>query len=126
QIPIPGGKPRWTELETVVRYELIESQIISETDTDYAFLPHVFFDGNSVVLTQDNSNTTYLMTRPYIYNAKGAQDLKNFSGQCWANYLENLIQHKFIVMKEAIPQEEDYLKALTNIQQSNTVVVNAY
>jgi hypothetical protein len=126
QFPIVVGKPRWTELETVCRYTLIESQIIEREETDYTYLPHVFFDGNSVVLTQDNSNTTYLMTRPYIYNAKGAQDLKNFAGQSWANYLENLIQHKFIVKKEAIPQEEDYLKALTNIQQASTVVVNAY
>jgi hypothetical protein len=126
QFPIVVGKPRWTELETVCRYTLIESQIIEREETDYTYLPHVFFDGNSVILTQDNSNTTYLMTRPYIYNAKGAQDLKNFAGQSWANYLENLIQHKFIVKKEAIPQEEDYLKALTNIQQASTVVVNAY
>jgi hypothetical protein len=126
QFPSVLGKARWTELEKVVRYTLIESQIIEEVQTDYSYLPYVFFDGNSVVLTQDNSNTTYLMTRPYIYNAKGAQDLKNFAGQSWANYLENLIQHKFIIMKEALPQEEDYLKALTNIQQASTIVVNAY
>lgn len=126
QFPEVIGKSRWTELERIVHYTLIDSQIINKEETDYSYLPHVFFDGNSVVLTQDSANTTFLMTRPYIYNARGAQDLKNFAGQSWANYLENLLQHKFIVMKEAIPQEEDYLRALTNIQQASTVVVNAY
>ena len=126
QIPEPVGKPRITELEMVCCYRIIESQIIDYYETDYKYLPHVFFDGNSINLTQDTSNTTYQMTRPYIYHAKGTQDLKNFSGQAWANYLENLIQHKFILKKEAIPQEEDYLKALTNIQQASNIVVNAY
>ncbi len=126
QIPEPVGKPRITELETVCCYRFIESQVIAYYETDYKYLPHVFFDGNSINLTQDTSNTTYQMTRPYIYHAKGTQDLKNFSGQAWANYLENLIQHKFILKKEAIPQEEDYLKALTNIQQASNIVVNAY
>ncbi len=125
QIPIIITS-RWTELETICRYVFLECDILEYEETDYSFLPHVFFDGNSVILTQDNSNTTYQMTRPYVYNAKGSQDLKNFAGQSLANYLENLVQHKFIVMKEALPQEEDYLKALRNIQQANTVVVNAY
>ena len=125
QLPIIV-KSRMTDLTTICNYKFIESQILEYEDTDFSYLPHVFFDGNSIILTQDTSNTTYQMTRPYIYHAKGTQDLKNFSGQAWANYLENLIQHKFIVKKEAIPQEEDYLKALTNIQQASTVVVNAY
>lgn len=126
QLPIPVGKPRMTELETIVRYRLVENQVLEYVETDYTYLPHVFFDGNSIILTQTTANTTYQMTRPYIYHAKGVQDLKNFSGQCLANYLENMVQHKFIIKKEAIPQEEDYLTALNNIQQANTIVVNAY
>lgn len=126
QIPIVVGKPRWTILETVCRTRLIKNQILSYEETDYRYLPYVFFDGNSIVLSLDNTNVTYQMTRPYIYNAKGAQDLKNVAGQALAHYLETMVQHKFIVMKEAIPQEEDYLRALTNTQVANTIVVNAY
>lgn len=126
QLPIVVGSPRKTELETICRYRLIETEILEYVETDYCYLPHVFVDGNSIILTQGTSNNTHQMTRPYIYHAKGVQDLKNFSGQCLANYLENLIQHKFIIMKEAIPQEEDYLTALNNIQQANTIVVNAF
>lgn len=126
QAPIIVGKPRWTEIETIIRYKVIENQILETETTDYAYLPHIFVDGNSIILRQGTSNTTYQMTLPYIYHAKGQQDLVNFGGQCLANYLENMVQHKFIVMKEAIPQEEDYLQALADIQHQNTIVVNAY
>ena len=126
QPPIIVGKPRWTEIETIVRHKIIENQILETEVTDYAYLPHIFVDGNSIVLRQGTSNTTYQMTLPYIYHAKGQQDLVNFGGQCLANYLENMVQHKFIVMKEALPQEEDYLQALADIQHQNTIVVNAF
>ncbi len=125
QMPIVVSK-RWTMLQTIVCHTFMDSEVIKTEDTDYAYLPHVFFDGNSEILSLDNSNTTYQMTRPYVYNAKGVQDLKNYAGQSLANYLENMVQHKFIVMKEALPQEEDYHKALKYIQQASTIVVNAY
>lgn len=126
QLPVIVGKPRMTELETICRYKFIENEILEYEETDYTYLPHVFFDGNSIVLTQGTQNTTYQMTRPYVYHAKGVQDMMNFAGQTMCNSFENLIQHKFIVMKEAIPQEQDYLEALNDIQRANTIVVNAY
>ena len=126
QIPVIVGKPRITELETICCYKFIEDQVLEYKETDYSYLPHVFFDGNSILLTQGTSNNTYQMTRPYVYHAKGIQDMMNFGGQTICNSMENLIQHKFIVMKEAIPQEQDYLEALNDIQRANTIVVNAY
>ena len=128
QIPVIVGKPRWTNLETICMYRVIENQIIEYKETDYSYLPHVFIDGHSINLTMgsNQANTTYQMTRPYVYHAKGIQDMTNFAGQTVCNSMENLIQHKFIVMKEAIPQEQDYLEALNDIQRANTIVVNAY
>ncbi len=126
QIPVVVGKPRTTELETICRYKFVENEVLEYEETDYTYLPHVFVDGNSIILTHDTSNCTYQMTRPYVYHAKGIQDMMNFSGQTICNSMENLIQHKFIVMKEAIPQEQDYLEALNDIQRANTIVVNAY
>lgn len=126
QMPIPVGKPRWTELQTICRYKIVENEVLEYEETDYTYLPHIFVDGNSIILRQGQSNCTYQMTRPYVFHGKGVQNLKNFAGQALANYLENLVQHKFIVMKESLPQEEDYLQALTDIQHSNTIVVNAY
>lgn len=126
QIPVVVGKPRQTILETVCRYKFVENEVLEYEETDYTYLPHVFIDGNSINLTQGTANTTYQMTRPYVYHAKGVQDMMNFAGQTICNSMENLIQHKFIVMKEAIPQEQDYLEALNDIQRANTIVVNAY
>lgn len=126
QIPVIVGQPRMTELETICRYKIIEDQVLEYNETDYCYLPHIFFDGNSILLTQGTNNNTYQMTRPYVYHAKGVQDMTNYAGQTVCNSMENLIQHKFIVMKEAIPQEQDYLEALNDIQRANTVVVNAY
>lgn len=126
QIPVIVGEPRMTELETICCYTFIESQILRYQETDYTYLPHVFFDGNSEILAQGAGNNTYQMTRPYIYQAKGVQDMVNFGGQTLCNSMENLVQHKFIVMKEAIPQEKDYLEALSDMQRANTIVVNAY
>lgn len=126
QIPAIVGEPRITELETICRYKLIEDQILEYNETDYSYLPHVFVDGNSILLTQGTANTTYQMTRPYVYHAKGIQDMTNYAGQTVCNSMENLIQHKFIVMKEAIPQEQDYIEALNDIQRASTIVVNAY
>jgi hypothetical protein len=126
QIPVVVGSPRTTEIETICRYKLIEDQILEYNETDYSYLPHVFVDGNSILLTQGTSNTTYQMTRPYVYHAKGIQDMTNYAGQTVCNSMENLIQHKFIVMKEAIPQEQDYIEALNDIQRASTIVVNAF
>ncbi|MGE4118956.1 MAG: portal protein [Candidatus Nitrosocosmicus sp.] len=126
QPPVVVGKPRMTILETICRYRFIANQVLEYYETDYSYLPHVFFDGNSIDLVEGTDNTTYQMTRPYVYHAKGIQDLKNYAGIALANFLENMIQHKFIVKKEAIPQEMDYLEALNDIQRANTVVVNAY
>lgn len=127
QIPVIVGQPRMTELETICHYKLIGCKILEYTETDYTYLPHVFFDGNSIQLTRGPSSTqAYQMTRPYVYHAKGIQELKNFAGQTLANHLQTLVQHKWIVKKEAIPQEKDYIAALTNPQRANTLVVQAF
>lgn len=126
QIPVQLGEPRWTEIETICFYTLNENEILDYEETDYSYLPLVYISGNSIELTEGQSNTVYEMTIPYVYHAKGAQDLKNFGGQSLANYLENMLQQKWIVKKEALPQELDYINNLTEIQFATTVVVNAF
>lgn len=126
QIPEVIGEPRWTMIETICRYRIIENTILEYVETDYSYLPLVFIDGNSIILSKGKVNSTYQMTRPYVYHAKGIQQLKNFSGQTLANYLQNMVQHKFIIKKEAIPQDEDSLEAIKNVQRGNTIIVQAY
>lgn len=126
QLPHVVGKSRITDIETICRYKLIETEIFDHQETDYSYLPYVFVAGNSIILQEGASNNTYEFTTPYIYHAKGIQDLKNFAGQCLGNYLDNMIQHKFIVKEEAIPQDEEYQEAIKDVQHARTLVVNAF
>lgn len=127
QIPAVRGKPRWTTLETIVRYRCIETEVIEYTETDYTMFPLVFFDGNSIVLRNPKtSGAVQQITRPYVYHAKGAQKLKNFSGITLANEIENIVQHKFMVAKEALPKEMDWLAAYKDIQKPSNLIYNAF
>lgn len=127
QLPAVKGKSRWTQLETVCRYRCIETEVIDYEETDFTYFPLVFFDGNSIMLKNPKtSGAVQQMTRPYIYHAKGAQKLKNFAGITLANEMENIVQHKFIVAKEALPKEMDFLAAYKDIQKPSNMVFNAF
>ena len=117
---------RFTLLDVIVNSKFIQNQIIENSDTDYADLPHVFFDGNSEILSREHSNTQYQFTKPYYYHAKGAQDMMNFMGIAIAAHIDNLSMSQFIVKEEAIPQQQDYIDAITDPQRANTIVVRAY
>lgn len=125
QPPIPIGKMRETMLEEITRYRLSGACMIeSPVKTNYKMLPLVFFDGNSAILRDNNDSTAEQMTRPYIYNVRDAQRLKNYAGQSLANELENTVEHKFIASVESIP--EDYLDAYIDVQKPGTLLYNAF
>jgi uncharacterized protein YeaO (DUF488 family) len=127
QIPGTKGKMRTTQLETVCRYRCIETEVIEYSETDFTYFPLVFFDGNSIMLKNPKtSGAVQQMTRPYVYHAKGAQKLKNFAGITLANEMENIVQHKFIVAKEALPKEMDWLAAYKDMQKPSNMVFNAF
>ncbi|WP_342220245.1 hypothetical protein [Rickettsiella endosymbiont of Miltochrista miniata] len=113
---------RTTSLETIHRYRLIESTVLSHEETSYQFLPIVYVDGNSIRLS--NNGHAKQVTRPYVYHALSNQKLKNFAGQCLANELENMVMHKWKVAAESIP--EKYLEAYTNPQKASVLVYNAF
>lgn len=116
---------RSTMLENIVRYRLIENKVIEYEETDFTMLPLVFFDGNSVLIKTPKNGNVRQVTRPYVYHAKGAQRLKNYAGISLANEIENVVQHKFMVAKEALPKEEEYLEAYKDVQKANVVVFNS-
>jgi hypothetical protein len=125
--PATKGKMRWTNLETVCRYRCIETEVIEYVETDFTFFPLVFFDGNSIMLKNPKtSGAVQQFTRPYVYHAKGAQKLKNFSGITLANEMENIVQHKFLVAKEALPKEMDWLNSYKDMQKPSNMVFNAF
>jgi hypothetical protein len=77
-----------------------------------------------MIKTPKNGNVRQV-TRPYVYHAKGAQRLKNYAGISWANEIENTVQHKFMVAKEALPKEEEFLQAYKDVQKANVLVYNS-
>jgi hypothetical protein len=127
-VPAPAivGQPRWSTITTICRYKLIEDQIVSYEETDYSKLPLIFVDGNSEVMQDATSGKISQITRPYIFHAKGMQDLKNYAGNAQASELENIIQHKFMIAEEAIPEADDYRNAYKDIQNASLLVYKAY
>lgn len=123
----PGivGKPRKTMFEHICRYRLIENQVIDYEETDFNYLPLVFIDGNSLLIKTPLNGNIRQVTRPYVYHAKGAQRLKNFAGISLANEIENTVQHKFMVAKEALPKEEQFLDAYKDVQKESVLVYNS-
>lgn len=119
------GKPRKTIIETICRYRLIENKILEYVETDFSHLPLIFVDGHSVLVKTPKNGNIRQVTRPYVYHAKGAQKLKNYAGIAIANEIENSVQHKFMVAKEALPKEEEFLEAYKNVQRASTLVFNS-
>jgi hypothetical protein len=119
------GKPRKTMIDTICRYRVIESQVIEYEETDYSHLPLVFIDGHSLLIKTPINGNIRQVTRPYVYHAKGAQRLKNYAGISLANEIENTVQHKFMVAKEALPKEEQFLDAYRDVQKESVLVYNS-
>lgn len=123
--PVIIGKPRTTTLTSIIRYKVITNEVLEYEETDFSMLPLVFFDGNSALLKTPKNGNVRQYTRPYLYHAKGAQKLKNFAGISLANEIENVVQHKFMVAKEALPKEEVFLDAYKDVQKANVLVFNS-
>jgi hypothetical protein len=123
--PLPIGKPRRTMLESICRYRMVESEVIEYEETDFSHLPLVFVDGHSLLIKTPTNGNIRQVTRPYVYHAKGAQRLKNYAGISLANEIENTVQHKFMVAKEALPKEEEFLNAYKDVQKESVLVYNS-
>jgi len=124
EVPPAIVKERWTEIDMIVRFQFIEDRVIEYEETDFTMLPLIFFDGNSIIIRHNKDHSVEQMCRPYVYNAIGMQKLKNFAGQTLGNELENMIQHKFVVAKESLPLEEEYLQPYRDVQQADVLIYN--
>jgi hypothetical protein len=125
--PPTATRSRQSAITTICRSRLIENQVIDYEETDFKYLPLVFVDGNSVLLRKNNgSGDIQQMTRPYLYHGKDQQRLINFAGQTLGNELENIVQSKWLMPIEGLPDEPEYTEALLNNQQGNIVLFNAY
>lgn len=105
---------RTTEIEYICRYLLCEKKIISYEETDFKYLPLVFFDGSSARLEDVGGSNKRQMTRPYPYHLKSTQQLKNAAGQALAYELESTIAHKVMMAIESVDMTQ--LDQLRNFQ----------
>jgi hypothetical protein len=126
QPPAIIGKPRETTVEVICRYLLIENQILEYEETDWTYLPLVFFDGNSEHIRQSQDGSLEQVTKPYTYQLEGLQRLKNFAGQTLANEFENMVQHKWKVSEDALPSSELAREAYKNPALSNVLMFKEF
>ena len=70
---------RMTRLCHIIRYKLVENEILEVKSTDYTFLPLVFADNDSVCVRDTLQSELKQFTRPYCYQAKDTQKLKNYA-----------------------------------------------
>lgn len=116
---------RPTTVTKIMRYQMIETQILNEEETDYPCLPIKFVDGNSIVTRDGDSGGSFRqMTRPIIYQAEGAQRMKNFAGQKLVNEIENLRPQQVIASLECIPK--DYMDGYRKPQNTTALIYNAF
>jgi hypothetical protein len=123
--PVQMGKPRKTLIDRIDRYRVIDNQVLEYEQTDYTMLPLIFVDGSSVMVKTPKNGNVRQVCRPYVYNARGAQRLKNYAGIALANEIENETQAKLMVAKEALPKEEGLLEAYENPSKANVYVFNS-
>lgn len=125
QLPVVTDS-RISTKEVLCRYRLIGSEVLKYEETDFKYQPLIFVDGDSAIIKDAVSTVYKQFTKPYVFHAKGIQQLINFSGQVIGNDFENMVMHKFKVAKESIPQEEEYQDAYKNVQIASTLVYNAF
>lgn len=111
---------------TICRYRMNECTVLEYEETPYRNNNNIFVDGNSVTIKDSDSGNFKQFTKPYVYHAKGLQQLTNLAGQMIGNDFENMVMHKFMIAKEAIPSEDEYRQALINPQVAQTMVYNAF
>ena len=115
---------RWVNVVTIERCRFIQNQILEEDETVFTILPLIFVDGNSQYLRNSSKEDLKQFSRPWFYQATGAQRLMNVAGQSLANGLENMLQQKMKVALEGIPSQ--YLENYTNIQKPSNYIYKAY
>lgn len=125
-IPPPNvHNERYEQDYSIDRYTFIQNQVIDHEKTIYKYLPHVFVGGGEKLRESDEGELVE-MTRSYFHNAVGIQRLSNYALQNLANELENLLQQKWKIAEEALPNQPDYLNALINNQIPSVLIYKAF
>lgn len=124
EVPPAIQEERWTDDPYIVRYDFVQNRILDYVETNYSMFPLVFIDGNSVVIRESTTGSSSQVTKPYAYNVKGTQKLKNFAGETLAAELENIVMHKYVVAVESVP--EDYTEGYKSPQSLSVLMYNGF
>lgn len=119
-------KSRMTEIVSIDKYIVTCTKTVDYKETNFAMIPLVFFDGNSMLVKDVNNSQAEQIVRPYVYHAKDTQRMKNFAGQSLCNEIENLVQHKWTAPIEGIPSNKDYQLAYIEPQKANILLYNQF
>lgn len=123
-VPPPVTAERWSEEQYIVRYRVVENEVLEYEETNFKHLPLVFIDGNSQVLKQTAHGSIHQMTRPYVYHAKDVQRVKNFTFQTAANEIENMQMHQWLAPLESVP--EHYQDSWSDPQKTDVLFYNQF
>lgn len=105
----------------IMKYTVYQDGILKTEETDFDYLPLVFFDGNSRMVRDTAAMMYRQECRPYVYHAKGAQQWKDFCMQTSANEVENMVMSKFIMAMESMPDAEAFRLPYVNPQAANVL-----
>lgn len=119
-------KSRMTDIQAIDKYTVTGTKIVDYKETNFSMLPLVFFDGNSIIVRDNNNAQAEQVVRPYVYHAKDAQRMKNFAGQSLCNEIENLVQHKWIAPIEGMPADKAYQGAYVEPQKATVVLFQQF
>lgn len=119
-------KSRMSDMQLIDKYTVTGTKIVDFKETNFSMLPLVFFDGNSVIVRDNENAQAEQVIRPYVYHARDAQRMKNFAGQSLCNEIENLVQHKWTAPVEGIPANKDYQAAYVEPQKASVVLYNQF
>lgn len=117
---------RWTDIVEICRYFVIEDEILKYEETDLPGLPHIYVGGNTQIIRDNLSKSVEELSKPYLYNIYDLQKSKNLAFRVICNQMENIVQHKWAIAMESIPDEDDYRRMMTNVQNPGTLVYRAF
>lgn len=78
----------------ICRYRLAGGKVIEYKETDFRYLPYIFFDGMSQMFRDGSTLTQF--TRAYFHNAKHLQKAKNVALQVLYEQVNNITPARFL------------------------------
>lgn len=113
------GKPmeRKSSHTIIMRYQFCGDKVLSKEETDYAYLPIVYFDADSVSIDGEQ------IIRSYIYNAIDPQRAKNMAANSFFDEMMNLRRTRTLMSERALPDGDDLQDAWLHPERTYAALV---